>query len=323
MPEVQGYSKDTISSYAHAFAIFFQFLSDKMNIPHHLVTYKTFTVAVLDEYILWLKNERGYTDSSVCQRMAAINSFLRYVSRREVTALKAYSAASNMELPNVTRTEFPYFTKDEMALLLSMPNPDKYLGSRDLVLLSFLYDTAARSQEVCNICVRDIRFGSPTKVRLLGKRGKIREIPVSEEVSNLLRYHLNEQNLRDNESKAKPLFSSQTNEVMTPSCIRSIVAKYVKLAKATTPGLYRESNYSPHSFRHSKAVHMVEAGISIIYIRNFLGHANIESTEIYARVGQEAVNKALSNRQIPRLAKNPPCETKSQVSLPDFIINAR
>ena len=323
LPDVHHSSKNTISAYADAFAIFFQFLNDKMALPHHLVTYKHFTIAVFDEFLLWMKNERGYSVSSIRQRISAIVSFLKYASRREMGALNAYSAAKGIEVPKATRTEFPYFTKAEMTILMSLPDPKKYLGNRDMVLLSFLYDTAARAQELCDVCVGDLRFGTPTKIKLHGKGNKTREIPISDEVANLLRYHIKTQKLAGQDNRGLPLFASQTNAKMTVACVRSIVDKYVKLAKVANPELFNEKNYSPHSFRHSKAVHMVESGVNLIYIRNFLGHVTIDSTEIYARVGQEAVTKALTNRQIPRLACEPPKVTDIKHSLPDCVANAR
>jgi len=323
LPEIHGSSKNTIASYADSFAIFFQFMHEKKGIPHHLLTYKHFTSAMFDQYMLWMTNARNYSSASIRHRMSAVVSFLKYASRREMSALNAYSVATGTKLPSVVYTEFPYFTLEEMGIMLRLPAPNAYLGSRDLVLLSFLYETAARAEELCNVSVGDIRFSSPTKVKLHGKGSKTREVPVSEDVAKLLRYHMKNNALCKSGDKGRPLFSSQTNERMTTACVRSIVVKYVGIAKRGNPTLFQEENYSPHSYRHSKAVHMVEAGIDLIYIRNFLGHAHISSTEIYARVGQAAVTKALTNRKIPRLAADEPKPSEIQYQLPGFIIAAR
>ena len=328
LPEIQHSSENTISAYADAFAVFFQFLSEKHSLPHYRVTYKQLSIALFDDFIIWMKNDRGYGNSSVRQRMSAITAFLKYASKREMTALTAYSSVKSTDIPKVVRTEFPYFTKDEMTVLMTLPDPKKYLGSRDLVLLSFLYDTGARAQELCDVCVGDVRFDSPVKVKFRGKNGegskggKTREIPISDEVADLLRYHIKTQNLSGRDKREHPLFSSQSNIAMTVSCVRSIVDKYVKLAKIANPELFNEESYSPHSFRHSKAVHMVESGVNLIYIRNFLGHATVESTEIYARVGQEAVTKALTNRRIPRLASKAPVDSTENL-VPECISKIR
>ena len=320
--DINSASENTISAYADAFAVFFQFMSDTKNLPHHRITYKNFTAAMIDEYQLWLKNERKYSNSSICQRISAISSFLNYASRREMSALKAFSIVNSTKLPRVKKTDFPYFTIEEMEILLRLPNPNVYLGKRDLVVLSFLYDTAARAQEICSMSAGDVRFGSTTKVKLNGKGGKAREIPISAETANLLRYHFKNYNLNGSDKRSFPLFTSQTNEEMTTACVRSIVDKYVAIAKKDYPNLFSENRYSPHSFRHSKAIHMIEAGISLIYIRNFLGHATISSTEVYARVGQAAVTKALTERKIPQLSSGTP-NSNNSCSLPSFIVDAR
>lgn len=320
LPEIRASSEHTIISYSDSFAIFFQFLKEKKNLSHHSVTYKNLTPALFDEYMSWMKNELNYSASSIRQRISAISAFLKYASRREMRALNACSAVIGTEAPNVYRSEFPHFTLDEMKILLRLPAPDAYLGKRDLVLLPFLYETGARAQELCDAKAGDIRVGATSKVVLHGKGNKTREVPISEDVAKLIRYHLKDYG----GNRATPLFSSQTNEKMTTACVRSIVTKYVTLAKMHHPELFHEGTYSPHSFRHSKAVHMVEAGVSLIYIRNFLGHASIKLTEIYARVGQAAVTKALTNRKIPQLVPNEPTvPDKSQCQLPSFITKAR
>jgi len=324
LPGIKRVSKNTISAYADSFAVFFQFLYEVKGMQHNVLTYNHFTAALFDEYLLWMKNERNYGISTICQRTTALRAFLKYASRREMRAISAYTNALGIECPHKKTTEFPYFTIDETRILLSLPNPDKYLGDRDLVLLSLLYETGARAQEICDLCVGDIRFGHPTKVKLNGKRSKLREVPISEAVANLVKYHINKHHHNYSESRETPLFSSQKNAQMTTSCIRSIVDKYVGIAKKENPSLFYEKNYSPHSFRHSKAVHMIENGSNLIYIRNFLGHASISSTEIYARVGQAAVTKALTERKIPRISGSVPTKTTDDpLRLPDCINKAR
>jgi len=320
LPQTRRCSPNTIAAYADAFVLLFQFLQEQKGLPHYRVNYKDFTPAMLDDFILWLGRTRHYSAASKKQRLSAIRSFLKYASRREMVALSALSAAAGTETPRVPQTAFPYFTVEETHVLLRLPNLNKKTGRRDIALLSLFYDSAARSQELCDLCVGDIKFGSPTKVKLRGKNNKAREVPISDDVARLLRWHLKQNGLES--CREKPLFSSQAQEKMTPACIRSLTDKYVAKAKALCPKLFLEPKYSPHSFRHSKAVHMVESGTQLIYIRNFLGHESIQSTEIYARVGQAAVTKALTERNIPNVA---PSESLKQTkpNLPDFIATVR
>lgn len=316
LPENQKRSPNTISSYSDSFRLLFQFLDEKKNIPHYLVDYKHFTPQLFDEFLLWMENERNYGAASKRSRMSALTSFLKYASRREMAALNACSAALNIGLPRIPSKSFPYFTVDEIRVLLNLPDPKTRLGGRDLVLLSLFYDSAARSQELCDLCVSDIKFGKPTKIKLYGKGNKAREVPISDEVAKLLRYHIEKNHLE----RDKPLFSSQVKEKITPACLRNLTNKYVKMGKTKHPDLFLEKKYSPHSFRHSKSVHMLEAGTALVYIRNFLGHSSIQSTEIYLRISHQAVEKALENRKIPRLAPDKEIVEKKYIALPMFLL---
>lgn len=230
LPDVRRASSNTISAYGYSFSVFFDFLYETRGIPHSAITYKLLTPALFDEFILWMTNTRKYSATSVRQRMAAMSSFLKYASQREMSALKPYSLVIAIELPSASQTEFSYFSADEIKIILSLPDPQKYLGIRDLVFLSVLYDSAARAQEMCNLRVGDIRFGNPVKLKIHGKGRKEREVPISEEVVFLLRRYLKQCGLTPKD-KGKYLFVSQTNEKMTTACVRSIVKKYVGLAR--------------------------------------------------------------------------------------------
>jgi len=324
LPQVKKCSPNTITAYADSFALLFNFFREEKSKPHYLVNYKDFTPGLFDDFVLWLDHSRNYSPASKKQRMSAITSFFKYASRRDMVAINALSNAATTVTPRIPGVRFPYFSLEETKILLRMPDIGERLGSRDLVLLSLLYDTAARAQELCDICVGDIRFSSPAKVKLLGKGSKVREIPISDDVSRLLRYHLKNEDLFLSTDREKPLFTSQDGNKMTPACIRYLTTKYVIQAKAAHYDILTEPKYSPHSWRHSKAVHMVEAGIPLIYIRNFLGHSSIKSTERYARVSNAAVTKALVGRNIPQLVQNNiQPDNYKDTQLPDFLIKAR
>lgn len=313
---------NTIDAYSDSFAVLFSFFHEQKGLAHHLIEYKDFTPAMFDEFVLWMGYKQCYSSSTKKQRMSAIASFMKYASRRDMRALAALNNTMHAAKPKVPTTVFPYFTVQEMKILAYLPSPQKRLGSRDRVLLALLYDSAARAQEICDLRIGDIRFGSPTKARLTGKGQKIREVPISAEVSNLLKSYLKSADIADKD-RDMPLFSSQTNTKMTPACIRSIVKKYVNMGKQQHQELFLEPKYSPHSFRHSKAIHMAESGVSLIYIRNFLGHVSVQSTECYAKVGQAAVTKALTERKLPVVSPEPLPQQKNVPTRPDFLRTAR
>jgi site-specific recombinase XerD len=296
-------------------------MQEKKGVAHNRLDYKNFTPQALEDFTLWLVRERDYSASSIKQRLSALNSFMKYASRRDMAALTAYTVVAGAEKPKTVQAPFPYFTLEEIGVMLRLPNPNRKIEKRDLVLLSLLYDSAARAQEICDLKVGDIKFGSVTKVKLFGKGNKTREVPVSNDVSKLLRYHLKEnklENQRDN-----PLFLSQLGGKMTTACIRNLVDKYVRRAKKAHPNLFFEPKYSPHSYRHSKAVHMVESGVQLIYIRNFLGHATVKSTEVYARIRQDALIKMLSDRSGSIQEKAVSSASDDNIQYPKFLDCAR
>lgn len=147
---------------------------------------------------------------------------------------------------------------------------------------------------------------------------------MSSDVVKLIKRYLAERGKTLKDNRDEHLFPSQRSDRITTACIRNLVCKYVTLAKSNHPDYFKEEGYSPHSFRHSKAVHMLEAGVPLIYIRNFLGHESVQTTEIYLRIHQGSVSKILKERKtetnIPNTLEQ--SHSKNQ-DIPDFIQNAR
>lgn len=190
--------------------------------------------------------------------------------------------------------------------LLWLQNEKNYSAASQLALL---YDSGARAQEICDIMIGDITFAKTSTVRIHGKGNKAREIPISSDVMKLIKSYLAESGKTLKDNRDEHLFPSQRSDRITTACIRNLVCKYVALAKSNHPNHFKEEDYSPHSFRHSKAIHMLEVGIPLIYIRNFLGHESVQTTEIYLRIHQGSVSKILKERKtetsIPNILEQP------------------
>ena len=321
LPQIRQCSPKTIESYSDSFISLFSFFDEKKGIKFNNVDYKDINPKNLDDYILYLRKEKGNSNSTIGVRISALASFLKYSSKRDMKALSALNSVINLKLPARTNKEIAYFTKEEMSLLLRIPDIRKDVGFRNRALLSFLYDSGARAQEICDICIKDVVSlnGRNPKARLKGKGNKIREVPVSPEVANLLRHYLND---RKASSFDEPLFLSTSKDKMTTKLISHLVDKTVKEAKEERPDLFACNKYSPHSFRHSKAVHLLEAGVPLIYIRNFLGHESIQTTEIYAKVTQGNLNRILSEK---KANISIPAEEKPQKvnKFPDFLADIK
>jgi site-specific recombinase XerD len=164
-------------------------------------------------------------------------------------------------------------------------------GRRDAVLLSLLYDSGARAQELADLSVRDVRLESPAQVRITGKGEKRRTVPLMQSIVELLRDYLREQRLTDPQDGDKPLFRNRYGRHLSRSGIRYILEKYVEKTRLNRrTGLPK---VSPHTLRHTKAMHLLQSGNPLVVIRDFLGHADVKSTEIYARADMDMKRRAL------------------------------
>jgi integrase/recombinase XerD len=157
---------------------------------------------------------------------------------------------------------------------------------RDLALLGLLYDSAARVQELADLTLSDFRFEGITTVKLKGKGNKSRIVPLSEsQVKNLMSY-MQEHQLLEPYAIAYPLFGNPHNGKLSRAAILGIVKKYTAMVQIANPTAIPDG-ISCHSFRHSKAMHMLKADINLAYIRDFLGHSSTITTEIYARASAQ------------------------------------
>ncbi len=185
-----------------------------------------------------------------------------------------------------------YITLDAMKMLLEKPDKTTRQGRRDMVLLCLLYDSGARVQELSDLKVGDIRTASPSTIKLTGKGNKSRIVPLMKPMTELLRQYLKENSLTGIHASDYPLFVNRSKKKLTRAGIAYIVKKYAGQAIKEAPELFPD-RLSPHCFRHSKAMHLLQSGVNLVYIRDFLGHANIQTTEVYARIDGEMKRKAL------------------------------
>ena len=188
-----------------------------------------------------------------------------------------------------------------------------------MVLLSLLYDSGARVQELADLKVGDIRVSPPSTAKLTGKGNKKRIVPLMKPMSELLRQYLKENDLLEPYFFDYPLFCNRSKNKLTRAGIAYIVKKYIGEATNKAPGLF-PNKLSPHCFRHSKAIHLLQSGVNLIYIRDFLGHVDVQTTEIYARIDGEMKRKALEKNN-NNIVSNKMPEWQSNAELMTWLKN--
>ncbi len=198
------------------------------------------------------------------------------------------SKVSRKKTPRKGRTSF---TREEIKILFKLPDSVKEIGLRDKTLLCFMYASGMRAQEVCDLTVGDIQFYSDRAgINVHGKGQKTRRIGIPAAAANVLKKYIVHRGI--SRSFNRHVFSSQTHEKMTVSCIEEIFAKYIKKAKQAHPDKFRD-HYTPHSMRHTTATHMLEAGVPLVVVKNFLGHVSLQTTQIYTEISQDTMNRQL------------------------------
>jgi integrase/recombinase XerD len=293
MPCSIGASPNTVTSYKYAFRLLLEFMYSKKEIPADEVSFEQLDFGMLTEFFDWIENERGCSASTKNQRLSALLSFSEYAQNRDVDAASIFrSNIIRITMKKAQKKQRAVFSVQEVAILLRLPNESKGTGLRDKVLLSLMYASGARAQEICDLLIGNIQFHTKAAtLNIKGKGGKLRRIGIPENCAKMLQTYILHRQLVSKPDRH--VFSSQTHEHMTISCVEGIFKKYVRQAKAENPTLFREDRYSPHSMRHTTASHMLEAGVPIVVIKNFLGHASLQTTQIYAELSQNTVDKHL------------------------------
>jgi integrase/recombinase XerD len=268
-------------------------------------------VSLVEAFLDYLERERKSSTRTRNHRLAALHAFFRYVQSEEPARMLQYQKILAIPQRRCARPTVVYLSKEELAEILAQPNLRTPGGRRDAVLLSVLYDTGARVQELIDLSVGDVRLDPPAQLRLLGKGRKMRAVPLMGSTVQLLRDHLQENHLDRPEQFEKPLFQNAHHQRLSRSGIRYILQKYLVRARSKCLSLNR--TVSPHAFRHTKGMHILQSGISLDIIRDFLGHVDVKTTQIYARANLEMKRNALAKISESSPVQTLPCwqENKS------------
>lgn len=294
----RGVSPNTIKGYRDTFVQLIDYMSSHRGVPLEKLSLSVLTRDVVADFLDWIQDKKHCSISTRNARLAAIHSYIKYVQYHHPDGLYEFQRILAIKSKKCTKGHLNYLSMDAMKLLLSLPDITEKKGRRDLALISLMYDTGARVQEIADLCVQDIHFTEPYFVTICGKGSKVRQVPLLPEQMHILQIYLKENHLDKNEYRPYPLFFNNRHEKLTRGGITHILQKYVDKARKEKPDLIPE-RISCHSLRHSKAMHLLQAGVNLVYIRDILGHVSIQTTEIYARADskqkREAIEKAYKN----------------------------
>jgi integrase/recombinase XerD len=283
-------SRNTQKSYRDTIRLLFLFFREIYGIEPVDLAAEQVTAEVVRAFLAHLEAQRGNSVATRNLRLAAIHSLFLFISRSVPELVDLAAQVKDVPLRRSPIPSIPYLEKEEIDALLGAPDRQTSQGRRDHALLLFLYNTGARADEAARVSVGDLSFGPSPSVRILGKGQKVLFCPLWTHTMEVLRELLG---ARIDGPRDARVFLNVRKNSMTRFGIHTMVARNVETAASKMPSLL-EKRVSPHSIRHSTAVHLLRSGVDINTIRAWLGHVLLETTNRYAEVDLEMKAKALA-----------------------------
>lgn len=289
-------SINTVKSYRDTWKELIRFMVDEYKLKQEKLSIYDFTVDRIREFLMWIEKSRKCGRSTRNVRLTAIKTFFKYVqyeSFENMDEIQKIIMIESKKTPRPTRT---YMNADGIKLLLEQPNQAHEKGYRDLTMLSLMFETGCRVQELIDLSVNSVSFVHESIV-IIGKGEKSRIINLSKDILAMLSRYVKMFHIDSPKDLTHPLFFNNRGERFTRQNITHILRKYCNMAREINPELIPE-NISPHSIRHSRAMFLLEAKIPTIYIRDILGHASVSTTEIYAKANYKMKREALEKAYV-------------------------
>lgn len=287
LPVTRACSPNTVSAYRDAFTLFLRFMNQRQATPPDQVSFADFTAPNVVAFLGWLRTDRQCSTATANQRLAALKSFFRYAQAQAPEQIAQAQQVLGVKASQVPQPAINYLPVEAIGLLLKCATRRRFC---DLALLTTLYDTAARVQEICDLSIGDLHLGKPASATLTGKGRKTRIVPLTPQAARVITQHV--RTLPNDPSGSGPVFTNRAGQPIGRAGVAYVLAECAHAAHAERPDLVPEK-ISPHVLRHSKAVHLLENGVNLVYIRDILGHTSIVTTEVYAKASPEMKRQAV------------------------------
>lgn len=297
----KGLRPASIRGYRDGLRLFVQFISTD---THHRISRLSITDFTSDRVLRFLRHleeDRGNSRQTRNHRLAALRLFFDYIASRVPELLIEAERVQNIPRKRTPPSSTHFLERSDMErLFATLPSKGK-IALRDRALLLFLYNTGARVQETVDIRKKNLELTSPPRVHLHGKGDKWRTCPLWEQTSSLLKSLIEQQAPTTEDS---PVFLSINGSGLTRFGIYKIVRRHTKNIKLTQTGI-PEKHVSPHVFRHTTAVHLLESGVEVNVIRGWLGHVSLDTTNRYAEINIRMKEEAMRTCNAPLSVDSP------------------
>jgi site-specific recombinase XerD len=293
-------SPKTVTAYRDTFKLFLHYMEKTQRTPPAQLDLPDFTVDTILGFLTYLEKQRHNSTRTRNLRLAAMRAFAHYIlAFHGPDCSQQIQQVLSIPMKRFTRPLLGFLSKEEVQALVDAPNAATHAGRRDRLLFQLLYNTGARVSEIIHLRVEDVSASRFHSVRLLGKGRKQRMVPLWKVTRGLLRDWVTKNALRPDQ----PLLANRFGQSLSRSGVAFRLAQAVTAAARVCPSL-RERKITPHSLRHSTAMHMLQAGVLPEVIALWLGHESPTTTHLYVEADMTMKENALSRIQSPGCAKN-------------------
>ena len=304
LPSQKCCSDDTIKSYKEALNCLIDYLRDEKGMKLATVSFDVFNVTVILDFLDWLQTTRNHSASTRNQRLMILRSFFRYAGMVDCSLIDFYLKLRDIPPQTEQVKVVEYLSEDALKALLEWPNMRKATEYRNAVFMTLMYDCAARCSELLDLRIQNLRLNSTHPiVQLCGKGNKVRLIPLMPQTVILCKEYMDHFHPESTRSGTDFFFFTSTHGTkrrMSSDNVAYFMKKYGEQAQDVCSDMPRRVH--PHQLRHTRAIHLYQDGMPLSVISEFLGHASVETTKIYAYADTEmkraAIQKAEEKRKI-------------------------
>lgn len=291
-------SPETIKSYRDTFRIYIEYLNIVHKCPPHKIGVKYIEAEYILGFLKYLAHERGNQTKTINNRLAALHAFLHFMSFEKPEYSATIQRSLMIPFRKAEKQQMDFLTKEEIDALLNACAMQEVLGRRDRMMLLILYNTGIRVSELLSLRCRNVVFdgsGTAGYIHVTGKGRKERSVPLWKITASYIKKYIEEHGLKQDEK----LFINHTGDELTRSGVRYRINCLAKKAQKTSTAL-KNKNISPHTFRHSTALHLLQSGVDISTIAIWLGHESINTTHKYMEADID-----MKQRTLEKLAEPP------------------
>lgn len=314
-----GASSCTISTYRTAFIQFIDYMESIQNVVADQIDLHHITRQNILSFLEWLEQKRSVSVATRNQRLAAFKSFAIFIRYERPEYLAQTDDVRKIKIKKGQQKEISYLKPEGINLLLGQIDRMELSGQRDYAMFFLMYTTGIRVSELIQIKGRDVSMNCPRHLLIHGKGGKMRHVPMIKQLGKILADYTAKTGAFLPHNLDRPLFTNHSRNQFTRQGINHLLGKYADMARHQNPSLI-PADTSPHKLRHSTAMALVDKGTELIVVRDLLGHASVQTTEIYAKLSNHRKREAIEGASLQIVNQEEPL-WEANASLKEWLIN--